>query len=275
MPDSLNSSVYRGHVLHHRWQPRRHRFVYRVFSLLIDLDELPTLQQRLRWLSINRFNLFSFYEKDHGAGTPGLKNHIYQLLKTRGYPEACGKIQLLCYPRILGYVFNPLSVYFCFDKQQQLRVIIYEVTNTFGQRHCYLLSVEASSKDSWVRQQSDKQMYVSPFMPMDSHYRFRILPPDGERLAVCIYQEQSAPNDREAHKLFASFNGTHHPLTNRSLLALFIRYPLMTLKVIGGIHWEALRLWMKGLKLQPGHEHHDTNAISWRDQQGDMHHEKF
>ncbi|TNE80643.1 MAG: DUF1365 domain-containing protein [Gammaproteobacteria bacterium] len=275
MPDSLNSSVYCGHVLHHRWQPRRHRFVYRVFSLLLDLDELPTLQQRLRWLSINRFNLFSFYEKDHGAGKPGLKNHICQLLKTRGYPEACAQIQLLCYPRILGYVFNPLSVYFCYDQQQQLRVIIYEVTNTFGQRHRYLLPVEASRTGSWVKQQTDKRMYVSPFMPMASRYRFRILPPHGEHLAVCIHQEQTGDGDTEMHKLFASFTGTKWPLTNGSLLSLFIRYPLMTLKVIGGIHWEALRLWSKRLKLQPRHEHQDAAAISWRDQRGDMHHEKF
>lgn len=275
MPETLNSSVYCGHVLHHRWQPKRHRFVYRVFSLLIDLAELPTLQRQLRWLSINRFNLFSFHEKDHGAGTPALKADISQLLEERGYPEASAKIQLLCYPRILGYVFNPLSVYFCYDQYQQLRVIIHEVTNTFGQRHCYLLPVEPSQSGSWVRQQSDKQMYVSPFMPMESSYRFRILPPNGKQLAVCIQQEQLSSGETEPHKLFASFTGTHRPLNNGTLLALFMRYPLMTLKVIGGIHWEALRLWIKGLRLQPRDEPHDTTAISWQDQQGDMHHEKF
>ena len=275
MTEALQSGIYCGHVLHHRLSPKRHRFVYRVFSLCLDLDELPRLHRKLRWLSVNRFNLFSFHEKDHGTGRQGLKSQISGLLNARGYPEATAKIQLLCYPRILGYVFNPLSVYFCYDAAGQLRVVIYEVTNTFGERHSYLLPVNAQSPDSWVKQQSDKRMYVSPFMPMATRYRFRILPPNETRTAVCIQQDQREVDSREAHRLFASFTGRRRPLDNRSLLTVFLLYPLMTLKVIAGIHWEALRLWRKGLKLQPRDKHLQASGLSWRDHHGDMHHERL
>ncbi|TNE79368.1 MAG: DUF1365 domain-containing protein, partial [Gammaproteobacteria bacterium] len=220
-------------------------------------------------------NLFSFHETDHGVGQRGLKSQICRLLNARGYPEATAKIRLLCYPRILGYVFNPLSVYFCYDASGQLRVVIYEVTNTFGERHSYLLPVNHQSPDSWVKQQSDKRMYVSPFMPMATRYRFRILPPDEARTAVCIQQEQLETGSPVAHRLFASFTGRRQPLNNRSLLALFLTYPLMTLKVIAGIHWEALRLWRKGLKLQPRDKHLQASGLSWRDQHGEIHHERL
>lgn len=275
MIEPLKSGVYCGHVLHHRLSPKRHRFVYRVFALCLDLDELPRLHKQLRWLSVNCFNLFSFHETDHGAGKPGLKSQICQLLNARGYPEAAAKIKLLCYPRILGYVFNPLSVYFCYDATGQLHVMIYEVTNTFGQRHSYLLPVDHRTPDSWIKQQSDKRMYVSPFMPMATRYRFRILAPNEARTAVCIQQDQREQKSSATHRLFASFTGRRRPLNNRILLRLFLTYPLMTLKVIAGIHWEALRLWRKGLTLQVRDKHSDASGLSWQDQHGEMHHERL
>ena len=137
----LNSAVFAGVVMHHRFIPKRHRFIYRVFSFCLDLDELPQLNKRFRFFAINRFNLFSFHEKDHGRGDGQLRQEITDLLTSRGYATATARIELLCYPRILGYTFNPLSVYFCYNQDNGLEVILYEVSNTFGQRHSYLLAL--------------------------------------------------------------------------------------------------------------------------------------
>ncbi len=153
-----------------------------------------------------------------------------------------GRIELLCYPRILGYTFNPLSVYYCYDLRGRLAVMIYEVRNTFGGRHSYLIPVEGASID----QQADKAFHVSPFNDMEMHYRFRLTAPD-ERIGVFI---QTIGADGPV--LNAAFTGARATLTDKKLLSLFFRYPLMTLKVIIGIHWEAVKLLAKGLRLKPG-----------------------
>ena len=237
------SALYLGQVMHHRLQPKVHRFRYRVFSLLLDLDELDTLDRRLRLFSRNRFNLFSFHDRDHGNGSGDVKADIEQLLASEGIDLGGGRIRLLCYPRLLGYVFNPLSVYYCEDAGGTLRAQLCEVTNTFGQRHSYLLPVDADSPQR--RPAVDKCFYVSPFMPMDCRYRFRLVPP-GEGVALHIEQSR---NDQRI--FVASFTGRRRALSDSALLRAWLSHPLMTLKVIAGIHWEALRLWLKGLPLQP------------------------
>ena len=263
----LRSSLYEGIVMHHRFRPQKHRFIYRVFSLCLNLDELESLDQQRRLFSLNRFNLFSFHEKDHGRGTGKLRNQITEILVERGYDSATAHIRLLCYPRILGYTFNPLSVYFCYNRDAELEVILYEVSNTFGQRHTYLLTAE-QDKTGHVRQQCDKQMYVSPFMPMNTGYSFRILPP-AQQVAVNIRQTE---RDSGKAVLHATFSGKHSSLTDSGLLKAFIKYPLMTLKVMTAIHWEALRLWRKNVKIQPRTpgKHY---SISWQDKHGVIHHE--
>jgi uncharacterized protein len=237
------SALYFGHVFHHRLHPRVHRFRYRVMSMLLDLDELDDLSQQLRLFSYNRFNLYAFYDKDHGNGAPrGLKQQVLQQLKQQGIRLGDGKILLLCYPRILGFVFNPLSVYYCYDSNADLKAILYEVSNTFGQRHSYLLP----AGDTLALQHAvDKRFYVSPFMPQDCRYHFRMEPP-ARRIGVHI--EQSHDN---ALIFRASFSGEQRPLNDRTLLRACLSYPLMTLKVVAGIHWEALRLWSKGMRIQP------------------------
>lgn len=266
MPESsLDSCIFTGHVMHHRLKPRQHNFRYRTFSLCLDLDELDRITT-LKWLSVNRFNLFSFFDKDHGNGQGSLREHINQLLCQRGYASASAHIKLVCYPRILGYVFNPLSVYFCYDKHHQLQVILYEVTNTFHQRHTYLLPVNSSEK---LCQSIAKQMYVSPFMPLESRYQFHIRPPQQD-LRITINQF-----DQDEQQLFtASFSGRHQPLTDNTLGRLFLSHPLMTLKVIAGIHWEALQLWRKKLRLQPRQKGR-RNSISWYDHNGEHHYESL
>ena len=238
------SVLYVGHVMHRRTRPRAHRLRYRLFSLLLDLDEIDRLAQRLRLFSRNRFNLFAFHDRDYAAGTrEPLRAQVERHLAAAGLDLGGGSIRLLTMPRILGFAFNPLSVYFCHDRNGALRAILYEVNNTFGQRHSYLIPV-GDRRDGIVRQHCDKRLYVSPFMAMGMDYRFRIGLP-GENVAIHI-----TGSDGEGPLIVASFSGKRRELTDGALMRAFLSYPLLTLKVIAGIHWEALLLWAKGVQLQ-------------------------
>ncbi|WP_151669295.1 DUF1365 domain-containing protein [Nitrincola schmidtii] len=247
MSAGLSSAIYRGEVIHHRFRPVKHRFTYKVSSWLIDLDELDQLNQ-LPGFSVDKFNLFSFYHRDHGDGsdTP-LRIQIQNVLKDHNIDTGNGAIRLLCYPRVVGYVFNPLSVFYCHDESGDVKAILYEVSNTFKQRRSYLIPVEPSS--SIIRQQASKDFYVSPFMPMETDYQFQMLPP-AEKVAVRIRQ-----TDSEGALFDASFTGERIAIEKKSVITTYFRHPLMTLKVMGGIHWEALNLWRKGMKLQPRPDH--------------------
>jgi DUF1365 family protein len=227
-------AIYEGWVMHRRLRPRAHRFKYRVFSLLLEPAALP----RLRLLTHNRWGLFSFHDTDHGDGRP-LDDWLNDVLAAAGV-TADGKRQVLCYPRILGFVFNPLSVWFCHDPGGTLRAIIHEVHNTYDERHAYVLPVEETG--ALVRQGCPKAFYVSPFLSPDCRYHFRITPP-GESVAVAI-------NESEAGKpiLIASFAGRRRALTDGALVLMLLRYPLMTVKVFAAIHFEAVRLMLKGVR---------------------------
>lgn len=231
---SRGSAIYVGHVVHQRHRPKRHRLRYRVFSMLIDLDDLPRLDQ-LRLFGHNRRALFSLLDRDHADGGD-MRRWVAAQLHDRGLTEPA-RIQLFCYPRILGYVFNPLTVWFCDDAQGQPLATIYEVHNTFGERHSYVLPAEG-------QQAADKTFYVSPFIDPDCRYEFRLSQP-GERIRVAINETQGGEP-----LLYASFAGKARPFSDRTLLALFFTHPLMTLKVTAAIHWEALRLLLKGIKLR-------------------------
>ncbi len=240
------SALYVGEVSHVRLRPKRHALRYRIFMLLLDLDEAPALARRLRWFSLGRFNLTSFRERDHGDGsdTP-LRLQVERHLDAAGLAIAGGPIRLLCMPRVLGHGFNPLSVYFCYTPGQQLKAILYEVSSTFGERHSYLMPAEPDARGV-VRQSAAKRLHVSPFMDMDLVYSFRILPP-AERLDVII-----RTFDREGLLLNARFAAARRPLDDAALLRAWFAHPLLTLKVIAGIHWEALRLIAKGMTLKAG-----------------------
>ncbi|MCH7344018.1 DUF1365 domain-containing protein [Pelomonas sp. CA6] len=253
MSPAPGSALYLGQVMHQRLHPLRHRLSYRVFSLLLDIDELAALDARLRWWSLGRFNLFSFHPGDHGDGSasdvPGLRAQIDTRLREAGLPTG-GAIRLLAMPRILGYAFNPLSVWFCEAPGGGLQAIVYEVNNTFGERHSYLIEVDASRPlPEVLEQRCDKQMFVSPFLGMDLHYRFRVRPP-GEGLGIGIGVHEGPARDAAARLLMhARLDARRVPLTDAALLRALALHPLLTLKVIGGIHWEALRLWLKGARL--------------------------
>jgi uncharacterized protein len=243
------SAIYAGTVAHQRLRPRRHRLQYRVYSLLVDLDELPVLGKRLRFFSVNRFNLFGLHERDHGAGDGrSLREYVDEQLAHAGLATG-GKVQLLTMPRILGHAFNPLTVYFCRDAQGRLQALIYEVNNTFGERHSYLIEVDPRAPDAPViAQQCAKQFHVSPFLALDMRYAFRIQPPAAghERLGLGV-----TAHDEQGAVLVARFDARRVALSDGALLRLFFTHPLLTMKVVAAIHWEALRLWAKGIPLQP------------------------
>jgi DUF1365 family protein len=236
MPTSA-SAIYDGRVMHRRLAPRRHAFRYRVFALLLDLDELQELS-RLRLFSWNKAGLFSFHQRDHGDGRD-LRGWLDSLLAREGI-IAHGAKRVLCYPRLFGYVFNPLSVWFCHGDDGSLAAIVYEVHNTFGERHAYVLPVEDNSRV--IRQACEKEFDVSPFLSMACHYRFMIRAPQDDVLIAINETESGKP------VLTATFAGRRKPLTDASLFVMLLQHPLMTLKVIAAIHFEALRLMLKGVK---------------------------
>jgi DUF1365 family protein len=233
------SALYIGQVMHRRLRPVGHRLRYRLFSLLLDLDEVDALDRRLRWFSRGRFNLFAFHDRDHGDGsdTP-LKAQAEALLAEAGLPHG-GPVRLLAMPRLLGFAFNPLAVWFCHAADGRLSAILYEVNNTFGERHSYLLPADDGAEGRIVRHGVGKRFHVSPFLPMAMDYAFRVQPP-GEALAVAI-----TAGDAHGPVLAAVHTARRQGLSDRALVHAFVAHPLLTVKVVGAILWEGFRLWGK------------------------------
>ncbi len=239
----INSScIYNGQVIHKRFKPKEHFFKYKVFSLLLDLSELSLLDKELKIFSYNKFNILSFYDIDHGPrdGT-SLISWVKENLNSNNINSNEIKIKLLCYPRVWGYIFNPLSIFFVYDKNSKLISILYEVKNTFGEQHTYVFKID---KDNQLFEHScKKKFHVSPFIEMNCLYYFKILKPT-DKLSVVINQ-----NDDSGKLLFASQDGLKNELNNKNLMISYILNPLMSFKIIGAIHFEALKLWIKGIKL--------------------------
>jgi DUF1365 family protein len=244
MIKAAHSALYVGKVMHHRLRPRRHRLSYDVFYLLLDLDELDTLARSSHLLRPGRFGLLSFHAGDHGDGSDvPLRQQVESHLQSAGLAPDGGAIRLLTLPRILGYVFNPISVYFCYRRSGELSAVLYEVTNTFGDRHSYLIPASASPGTP-LRQRCDKVLHVSPFLDRDMRYTFRLTPP-GEALALTV-----TGLDCDGPLLVATLDATRRELTDRALARTIATYPLLTLKVVLAIHWEAMRLWLKGIAVR-------------------------
>lgn len=229
--------AYEGHVMHMRLRPKAHRFRYGLWTLLLDVDRLAQTGRALRLFSTNRFNLLSHHDADHGPrdGSP-LRPWVEARLAEADRPRPA-RIRLLAMPRFLGWVFNPLSVYFCEDAEGRLESVIYEVKNTFGDQVPYVLAAEGEGPR---RHSQAKEMFVSPFIGMDQTYRFH-LAPAGERLAIRIKQ-----GDAQGDLLIATQNGERRALSDATLARLALRAPLLPAQVMAAIHWQALRLWLKG-----------------------------
>jgi len=235
------SSIYNGKVIHKRFKPKEHFFKYSVFSLLIDLSELNQLDKEIKFFSFNKFNLISFYEKDHGSRDgSSLVAWVKKNLEANNIHFKDIKIKLLCYPRIFGYVFNPLSVFFIYNSNEKLISILYEVKNTFGEQHTYIFKVDDDLK--LFQHNCSKKFHVSPFIEMDCNYFFRILKPE-DKMSVIIDQYQA--NEKI---LYASQDGKRVDFNSKELLKSYLKHPLMTFKIISAIHFEAFKLWTKGIK---------------------------
>ena len=236
-----NSSIYTGNVIHKRFKPKVHFFKYKVFSILLDISEIDVLNKYLKIFSYNKFNIMSFYDSDHGPrdGT-SIKEWVIKNLKENQTDTEDIKIKLLCYPRILGYVFNPLSVFFIYNKNSELISIFYEVKNTFGEQHTYIFKIE--EKENLIKHTCKKKFHVSPFIEMNCIYFFKTLKPS-EKISVIIDQY-----DDNGKLLYASQDGNRIQLNNKNLVLSYIKHPLMTFKIIAAIHFEAFKLWLKGIK---------------------------
>ena len=238
----MTSSIYNGTVIHRRFKPKVHFFKYSVFSLLIDLSELQFLEKKIKFFSYNSFNLISFYEKDHGCRDgSSLIDWVKKNLNENNIKSENINIKLLCYPRIFGYDFNPLSIFYVYDNHEKLISILYEVKNTFGEQHTYIFKVENDT--NLFQHNCAKKFHVSPFIEMNCNYFFRLLKP-GEKISVIIDQYQE--NEKI---LYASQNGKRSDFTSLELIKSYLKHPLMTFKIISAIHFEAFKLWIKGIKL--------------------------
>ncbi len=233
-------SLYVCDVMHRRHFPQNYRFDYKVFSFLIDIDEVKENNVN-PLLSINRFNLYSVYTKDHRSrdGTEW-RTWIDSVLDQQNLSNAKNKIKLLCFPRILGYAFNPLSLWYCFGEDGQLYAVVCEVSNTFGEHHHYVLHNDNQPYRGRVKAHKQKHFHVSPFISMDAIYRFTIGTPDDDLLIVI--------NEYQNNELMltATQVGKQQEITTPHLLGQFFRLPLMTFKIMWLIHWQALKIWLRG-----------------------------
>tara|TARA_Y100000590_G_scaffold285383_1_gene321169 strand:+ start:46 stop:804 length:759 start_codon:yes stop_codon:yes gene_type:complete len=251
----MNSNIYNGHVIHTRFKPVKHFLKYKTFSLFIDLDELELLDKKFKIFSFNKFNIFSFHNKDHGERNgKSLKEWVLYNLKKFRIEKNINRIKLLCYPRIFGYVFNPLSIFYCYENNI-LKAVFYEVKNTFNEQHTYIFKIK---DDKNIQQSCKKKFYVSPFMDKKTFYNFELKPP-GDKLSVLIKQ-----TDKNGLILTAVQTGERKNFSSKQLIINFFKYPLMTLKIISAIHFEALLLWKKGA-IYRGREKKIKNNLSYEE----------
>lgn len=239
-PLDAANRIYRGHVMHRRLSDTPYRFDYAVFSVLLDIDRVTDTAEQNRLFGYNRPNLFAFYDRDHGPGDDSpLRPWIEAHLQHCGVQLDGGRIQLLCFPRLFGYVFNPLSIWYCYHRDGSLRAVLCEVSNTFGERHGYLLHEHGEPMQWPVRATQSKCFHVSPFLPMKLRYQFRLTAP-AEDFSVAI-----RCLDGDTLNMAAVQIGHAQRFTDLNLLSNLLRMPLMTFKVMLMIHWQALKLFFR------------------------------
>jgi DUF1365 family protein len=239
----MNSCLYECSVMHHRLAPKVHHFEHELFMFYLDLDEVDAIARKVRSFGHNRRNIYSFRDGDHEpAGAPPLKERVIAFLRQNGIElGTSGRVMLLTLPRVFGYVFNPISVYYCFDAAGAAVCAVAEVGNTFREMKLFLLRPDALDAKGGFNQITPKHFYVSPFSRLDFKFDFRLGVP-GEKLILKIDDRDGADK-----VLLSTLTGRRATLNNRTLAWFTFKYPLVTLKVIFLIHWHALRLWLKGV----------------------------
>ncbi|HCK21035.1 MAG TPA: DUF1365 domain-containing protein [Bacteroidetes bacterium] len=249
----LKSAIYDCTVFHHRMQPKQHRFNYDVYMLWLDLDELDVLDQALRFFGRNRFSLLSFYDEDHFKVAPGAihngntRQNVEEWLQNNQI-ERPDSIRLLTNARVLGYVFNPVSFYYCYDSAGTCYCILAEVSNTFGEMKIFTILPNA---EGHFQYEEDKYFYVSPFTELDDRFHFQFKMP-GDSYYTSI-------NVSRAGELYfySSVNGKKSTLSDAAIVRRCLRLPFVTLKIISGIHWQAFRIWLKGIHYHKKAENQD------------------
>lgn len=245
------AALYRATVMHRRHVAPFYRFVYRVFYLLVDIDRLDETAAGLRGFSHNRFNLLALHDRDHGDGQGGLRVWAERVLREHGVELAGGRIRLLAFPRVLGRVFNPISLWYCEHADGSLRAVIAEVRNTFGEKHSYVLASSGRPLAYGEMPEKEKCFHVSPFFDVAGRYRFDLSEP-GARLRVAIQLKDSA-----APRLDATINAERRALTDAAIVRQVLALPGLAAKIVVAIHWQALKIWLRGgvfhRKPQPPH----------------------
>lgn len=240
IPTRPPALAHEGLTTHVRYQPFERRFQFRLAQIMIDIDRIGDVARGLRLLSYNRFNLFSFHDRDHGDRSgAALRPWAVDRLQEAGVDLAGGRIDIMCFPRMLGFVFNPISVFFGYDPAGSLRGIIYEVNNTFGETHTYVAAVSPGLRHV---HEAAKAFHVSPLFAVEGDYRFRIQTPDD----TFVLTVENVVAGARAH--LATLTTRARPLTDGWLARVFLTMPLMTLQVVAGIHWHALRLFLRGAR---------------------------
>ncbi len=241
-------------INHRRPAGPRYEFNYRAYYLLLDVDRIDADCRETRLLSHNRFNLLAFYDRDHGSrDASSLRTWAESLLQQQSVSLDGGRIRLLCLPRVLGYVFNPISIFYCDHADGSLRAIICEVHNTFGEQHCYVLHADGEPMDYEQPHAKAKLFHVSPLLERDGEYRFRFTAPTRKfSVAIRLYDAD------QQLRVVTALSGQRCELTDRNLLTLFVRIPLMTMKIMAAIHWQALKIWLRGGRFFTKPEQHNN-----------------
>jgi DUF1365 family protein len=262
---AVNSCLYKAKVMHHRLAPKVHSFHYNVFLFYLDLDEIDLLNKHLKFMSRNRFNLFNFRDKDHlqlprekPDTSKNVRQHITAYLEQNGVNLGNGRIMVLTNLCTLGYQFNPVSFYFCYDEAGLPICSVVEICNTFLEMKPYFLGAD-TRHDEAFKLNTEKYFYVSPFIDMDTNFDFDLSIP-GEKLRIKIDDY-----DKEGKRFFIStLNGIKKPLTDANLLLYFISFPLITIKVITLIHWQAFKLWLKKIPFHKKESHKELQKEVYR-----------
>jgi DUF1365 family protein len=237
------NAIFVGDVVHARVSPKRHRLSYRVFALALDLDRIAETCAEVTGLSYNRWNIISVHDADHGDGKRAIADYARDALDAAGFAGAYERVVLVCYPRVFGYVFNPISTFYAIGQNGQLVALIYEVNNTYGERTSYIVAAGEADDTGIHRQRCAKAMSVSPFTDITGEYRFSMTAPGDPLLLGIQYR------DKGRGLLRTHFRARKQALTSGNLLWHAFAYPFLTFKVIVAIHFEALRLFLKGVPL--------------------------